>query len=150
MKKERISEKENKRLYNHSRFLNAGTRNINNIIHQMIFENLNLKEFRELWEMVFKHLLDKYFSNFVKKEDKNKIALGIILRAGISGLMAAKDFLFCNNIPVFLIWTARKEDENYKNKIEADMLTCNLPKNAPSDLKVVILEPMCATGVSMK
>lgn len=30
------------------------------------------------------------------------------------------------------------------------MLNCNLPKNTPADLKVVILELMCDTGVSMK
>lgn len=130
-------------------FLNVGTRKTNDIIHRMSSENLELREFRQLWEIVFKHLLKEHFVHFVKKEDENKLAVGIILRAGLAGFLAAKDFLLCRNIPVFLIQTERKENESAEN-IEANMLYCNLPKDAPSDLKVIILEPMLATGVSMK
>lgn len=130
-------------------FINVGTRQTNDIIYRMGADDLELCEFRRLWELIFGHLLKEYFAHFVKKEDENKLAVGIILRAGLSGFLAAKDFLLYKNIPVFLIQTERKENESAGN-IEADMLYCNLPKDAPHDLKVIILEPMLATGVSMK
>lgn len=145
MENEEIIKKENSFFH----FLNVGTRQINDIIHRIGSNYLELYEFRELWEIVFKHLLREYFNRFVNKEDDEKIAIGIILRAGLSGFLAAKEILLQKNIPVFLIQTERKEYENAGN-IEADMLYCNLPENAPSDLKVIILEPMLATGVSMK
>lgn len=112
MDEKNIPETEKKELYNFYHSLNffyVKKQQINDIIHKMKREDLSLPEFRELWEIVFKHLLNAHFSFFVEKEDK--IALGIILRAGLAGLIAAKDLLFIKNIPVFLIWTARKEEK---------------------------------------
>lgn len=143
MKKEHILEIE-KDLYN---FFNAGNREISNIVNSMSYKGLELYEYRRLWDTVFNHLLKTHFSMFVKREDK--IAFGIILRAASSGLLSAKNLLLNKNIPVFYIWTARREGDS-KNEIEADMLNCNLPKEAPPDLKIVILEPVCASGKSMK
>lgn len=130
-------------------FINAGTRQISDIVHRMSRKDLELYEYRRLWDTVFNHLLRAHFSHFVKKEDENKIAIGIILRAASAGFLSAKDLLLNENIPIFYIWTARKEGNN-ESGIEADMLNCNLPKDAPSDLKIVILEPVCASGTSMK
>lgn len=145
MKKEITPEiSEIKESYN---FIDIGNKGIYCLVHSMSEENLELYEYRMLWDTIFNHLLKTHFSMFVKREDK--VALGIILRAATAGLLSAKKLLLNKNIPVFYIWTARREG-NDKNEIEADMLNCNLPKEAPRDLKIVILEPVCASGKSTK
>lgn len=146
MEEEKILETEDMYFYH---FINVGTRQISDVVHRMSRKDLELYEYRKLWDNVFNHLLRTYFSHFVKKEDENKIAFGIILRAASAGLLSAKYLLLNENIPVFYIWTARKEGNN-ESEIEADMLNCNLPKNAPPDLKIIILESVCASGTSMK
>lgn len=115
---------------------------INNYIHKMADSSLTTREFRILWDEVLGRLSNYYFNSSYME---NNIGIGIILRAGIAELLAAKKWILKYNFPVFLIWTARKEDEG---NVTADMLNCNLPKNAPNDMKIAVIDLMCARGVS--
>lgn len=115
---------------------------INDCIHKMADQELSTSKFRILWDQVLE-ALSNYF--FVFKYEEYNMGLAVILRAGTAELLAAKNFILHNNFPVFLIWTARKENE--KN-ISVDMLNCNLPKDATENMKIAVFDLMCATGVS--
>lgn len=122
--------------------------NTDDVIYRMK-DDLDVSDFRWMWEFVFDKLLREFFSHFAGSYNKSNMGIGVILRAGTAGLLAAKDWILEKGLPVFLIWTARNEKSENKD-ISADMLSCNLPKNAIPDMRVVILEPMCATAVSAK
>lgn len=103
--------------------------------------NISIAEFRRQWEIVYQKLLPAYFDNL--KGDKGNVGLVVVLRAANAGFLAMKDNLLEYGMSVFLVWTFRNEIS-----IQAEMLRCNLPQEAPRDMPILLLDSMCATGTS--
>ncbi|MDP3057494.1 MAG: uracil phosphoribosyltransferase [bacterium] len=103
--------------------------------------NLSTAKFRQQWEIIYKRLLSVYFRSL--NGNKDNVGLVIILRAANAGLLAMKERLLRYEMPVFMVWTFRNEIS-----IQAEMLNCNLPREIPRGMPVLILDPMCATATS--
>lgn len=106
-------------------------------------KRMKVKNYRQSWDMIFDILLSHYFQGKTEEEIDN-ILFAMILRAGLSGFLAAKHWLLNSNMAISSIWTAR----DHKNESKAELISCNIPKSIPSYMHVLIVDPLCATSGS--
>lgn len=104
---------------------------------------MEVKDYRKSWNNIFEILLRYYFATRTVREIDNTL-FAMILRAGLSGFLAAKYWLLQSNMAISSIWTARDDENGSK----AELIHCNIPKVIPRDMQVLIVDPLCATGGS--
>lgn len=106
-------------------------------------KRMAVKKYRQSWDIIFDILLSHYFQSKTEEEIDNTL-FAMILRAGLSGFLAAKDWILDSNMAISSIWTARDDENGSK----AELIHCNIPKTIPYDMSVLIVDPLCATGGS--
>ena len=74
-------------------------RMLNDYVHRMANKSFFMIEFREAWDKILERLIDFHFGNFWLQFHNCEPSIAVILRAGIAGLLAAKNWIINNNLP---------------------------------------------------